>query len=101
LRRCSLFSSAFLFFSNSRRRFSKVFRFFAMGSRVDVLVRRCACPPSGSFTTRLFCIPGQRSCRQWAEESTARRHRFSTGGPDRLVRHRSRRDSRAVWPRSP
>ena len=41
-----------------------------------------------------------------APTSAPRRHRVSTGDPDRLVRHRSRRDlhhrdSRAVLPRSP
>ena len=46
LRRCSLFSSAFLFFSISRRRFSTVFWFFAMGIfHVDVFVRQCAYTP--------------------------------------------------------
>ena len=111
LRRRPLFSSAFLFFSISRRRFSTVFWFFAMGIfHVDELVRQCACAPRHSFTTRVFGTPGQRSCRRCAEESTSRRRRFSTGGPDRLVRHLAQhrsprdlhhRDSRAVWPRSP
>lgn len=66
----SLFFSAFLFFSISRRSFGC--GSFAMSIfHVDELVCQCACASSGSFTNRVFGTPGQRYCRRCTEESTA------------------------------